>query len=502
MSDAVVKYFKLPPLKHRLRGGEVKLRYPRITYGQGGKRILLVADGLPVEDALTGRFLDGRWGNTVSNVVDRAMVEENLEDAEFVAVTTRLTRQQSNLSDAERGNNNQTVVRRLVRYIRKWQPDTVVFLGHQTFLQYWRPMVRFTERQYDDKQLTMLRGRLLPAKIGKHTCQIILSFSPKAFASLDYRDSKNRVNLLGFVMYDIATALHGANRYTIPQIPRTGHQIITTIKQFDAWYQQLLACPTPSLDTEGENLNRVYGNKLFCLLSTFDGQTAQMVPLYHPQTPFTSEELHYISAKLRDYFENGNSRYVIFQNAKFDILIFFAELKIRHFRHRVYDLMTGEFFLDENRKFFRHEQLDKAYSLEFISAQYGALGYEHSPIAKEDRGRMAEFSLQQIMDYGYMDVCFHPDTHVFTEQGPIKIKELIKQTNPPKVLSFNHNTNSQEYKPIEFQSQHTTSKQMVEIQYEGGSLFITEDHEIWSVTRDAYIRATDIQPDEELLIND
>jgi hypothetical protein len=499
--DSKLKYIHLPKIKGLL-GGEIALAYPQITYARQGQRILLITDVLTAEDAQAHKLFQGRMGQTLANIFERAIDLENIVPAKVLTLTTRVVRQQSALSDAERGENFHKITRRICQVIKRWQPDVIVFLGYQKFLDIWRQRVKFTERSYNNKQLMMLRGRLLPAQIAQHNCQIILSFSPRAFASLDYKDAKSRVNLIGFVLYDLATAMRGHNLYTVPAVNKSNCQVIHTIPEFNKFYEQLLIAATPSLDTEGDNLNRVYGNKLFCLLASFDGEFAYLLPLFHPQTPFTSEELEYITDKLRHYFEHATSRYIIFQNAKFDLLMFFAELKIRFCNHRIYDLMAGEYFLDENRKFFSYEQLNGAYSLEFIGAQYGALGYEDSPIAKEDRGRMAEFSLDQIMAYGQMDVCFDPNTWVWTECGPIKIKDLVNCINPPNVASFNHTTNQIEYKPIIASSIHKNKKRMVEIDYEGGKLRVTEDHEIWSITRNTYIKAIELQENEEVEIKE
>ena len=42
---------------------------------------------------------------------------------------------------------------------------------------------------------------------------------------------------------------------------------------------------------------------------------------------------------------------------------------------------------------------------------------------------------------------------------------------------------------------------MYKIEYEGGSISVTGNHPVWSVTRNAYIRADDIQEDEEIMVD-
>jgi DNA polymerase I-like protein with 3'-5' exonuclease and polymerase domains len=399
-----LRYLRLPSIK--LYGGVIKLKYPRVIYNTTGRKILLISDSLALVEAQAGKLFSGPVGTTVANIFDKAIELEGNTPAQVLSVTTRVVRRPSQLSDAQRGENYRRITRRIARLIKQWQPDAVVFLGYQSFLDIWRSRVKFTERNYTNAQLTMLRGRLLPARIVGHDCQVILSFSPKAFASLDYKDFKNRCNLIGFVLYDMAAAIRGKNLYTVPAIDPAKRSIISTMAEFNKFFVRLLACPTPSIDTETDNLNRVYGNRLLVVLFTLDGQHTYLLPFQHLQTPFVPKELANIAERMQYYFEECRSKYIIFQNAKFDVLQFFAHFNVRYFNHRIFDLMAGEYFLDENRKFFRHEQIEGAYTLEFIGAQYGALGYETSPIAKADRGRMAEFSLQQILDYGVFDVVY------------------------------------------------------------------------------------------------
>jgi hypothetical protein len=91
--------------------------------------------------------------------------------------------------------------------------------------------------------------------------------------------------------------------------------------------------------------------------------------------------------------------------------------------------------------------------------------------------------------------------YVDTEVGRIQLKNLIEMSNPPKVMSFNHETQSMEYQPIISRSKHTTEESMLEIEYEGGSIWVTENHRVWSETRRMYIKAVDIQPKEDILID-
>jgi DNA polymerase I-like protein with 3'-5' exonuclease and polymerase domains len=399
-----LRYVRLPSLK--LYGSEIALQYPLITYRKSGKRILIVSDSLSVEEADEGKLFCGDVGTVIAGAFETAIQHEGQSPRQVLSVTTRRVKRPSQLSDAQSGHNDRQIIRQLRRVINKWQPDVVVFLGFQSFLRLWRPHVRTTERSYTNDQLILLRGRLIPARIGRHACQIILSFSTRSVASQEYKNYKNKINLLGFTIRDFASAINGNNRYTVPEVDKSKNQIVRTIKQFDTFYRELLQCKTPSIDTESDNLNRVYGNQLLVILVSLDGEGAYEIPIHHPQTPFLPKEIDYIISKFRWYFEHGLSRFHIYQFAKFDLAMFFSQLKIRYYNHRVYDISVGEYFLDENRKFMRDEGIPGSYNLELLGAQYGALGYEDSPIQKSDRDRMRDFSLEETLAYGDKDVIY------------------------------------------------------------------------------------------------
>jgi len=97
--------------------------------------------------------------------------------------------------------------------------------------------------------------------------------------------------------------------------------------------------------------------------------------------------------------------------------------------------------------------------------------------------------------------CIHLDMYVDTEVGRIQLKDFLELPQLPRVKSFNHITHRVEYQPIISSSRHTTDEHMLEIEYEGGSIWVTENHRVWSETRGMYIEAIDIQPEENILID-
>lgn len=195
-----------------------------------------------------------------------------------------------------------------------------------------------------------------------------------------------------------------------------------------------------SIDTETTSLRRL-GNTVLTIQFGFDGVTGWVLPVAHPENPLSSKLLKKILAYLKDYFERGERSVHVYINAPFDLHQLVDLLKLRWYAHEVYDCQTGSF-------------------------------------------------------------CFDPQTVVCTEAGDVIIADLVVQDKPPRVWSFNHDSQKLELAEIVGKSRHATKRRMVEIEYEGGSLRVTEDHKIWSVTRNAYVEAASLLDDEEVLILD
>lgn len=110
--------------------------------------------------------------------------------------------------------------------------------------------------------------------------------------------------------------------------------------------------------------------------------------------------------------------------------------------------------------------------------------------------------LKMDADYSSHEVrCIDLDMYVDTETGRIQLKQLLDMENPPKAKSFCHDTQQVEYQPIGYRSKHTTDEDMYEFTYEGGSVKLTGNHPVWSVTRNAYIRVDQIQEGEEVIVD-
>jgi DNA polymerase I-like protein with 3'-5' exonuclease and polymerase domains len=235
--------------------------------------------------------------------------------------------------------------------------------------------------------------------------------------------------LAGFVMRDFETAIRGTNLYTLPADTRH-YNFVETLDELNAWekadqtkepgtniivrdldmfkvfMKHLYKAKTPCIDTEGLNLNRVYGNGLLTIHFCFNGKDTWTIPFAHPLTPFLPKEMEHIKKKLKEYFESAPTVVTIYHTAKYDLFQFFAKLDLEYYNHKIFDISIGAFFHDENRKFMRLAGIQGGYALQTLAAEQGGIGYFYTDIAKVDRGQMAKYTIKQIAQYGALDVIY------------------------------------------------------------------------------------------------
>ena len=237
-----------------------------------------------------------------------------------------------------------------------------------------------------------------------HGVPCVYTISPNIFGM----DKKGKTQedcacLTGFFYNHVEILLEGKNRYTVDKTGWEGH-LIKNIEQFDKMMEEIKNVPVTSWDTETTGLSRTQETLLTVQVAT-SHKKAFVLPWRHKQALWTGSELEYIKKTLKDYFERGNSKFHIYQNAKYDLSQFFTHLDLKYYNHSLYDLMAGEFALDENRKFLSEIGILKPYTLEFIAKNYGAGDiFKEGKLGKEDRTTLEDQDLEDIAEYGIKDV--------------------------------------------------------------------------------------------------
>lgn len=108
-----------------------------------------------------------------------------------------------------------------------------------------------------------------------------------------------------------------------------------------------------SIDTEGPNLNRI-ATSLDIIQFAVDTKVGYVLPLRHYDSPFTIAEQDVIAEWLAKWFWDNQNSYHIYHNASHDSSVLMSQLKFGHNCADIWDLMAGEYALDENMSELDH----------------------------------------------------------------------------------------------------------------------------------------------------
>lgn len=424
--------------------------------GVTGERVLCVFT-YPMEQDMSGVFgADSSQGEVVSNILRYVMLEQNnfkdlnsssvpKGDIPFLSEYGCIAYKDfevDNFVALEKDLPNEIHklwTERIVDYIKEYKPTRIWFLGDLPFKAFRYHACNVTAGAYIENPFEFM-GRIYNYEVEG----LSIPYSFTIPAHLTGTSNPKWVDSMPYLIHNqkfhFEELLHGKNRYTVTDSSTWETHTISTIEEFDDFYSKLLVNKVTCVDLETANLTRK-ANTLLTIHFSLDGKSAYNLPLFHRESPFIAEEQEYIKKKLAEYFQDGESEYLIFHNAKFDTSVLMGQLNLKFFNHKVFDTIGGTF-------------------------------------------------------------CFHPDTLVETEQGPLPISKLCsREFKDTLVKSFNHITGQVELKPILSSVTLRNLKPMVEIAYEGGRVSVTEDHEIWSNTRNCYIEASKIEEGEEILVS-
>lgn len=221
-------------------------------------------------------------------------------------------------------------------------------------------------------------------------------------------DAIDQANILGYASRCIQNLILGYNPYHIDVKPKA--KLIKTIKEFDTLYKELKKAKRVAVDTEGTSLETIE-NKLATIQFATSSNIGYVIPWYHQDSTWSVSEFKYLRKKLRKLFTSNGTQYkgtktkfLIGQNFGYDIRVLSKELNIRYWSHNTWDLMAGEFLLDENIKVLRTYGTS-AYGLAQICMNYGCDFYYTATFSKAQRTLIAHQELtQEVLDYTTMDV--------------------------------------------------------------------------------------------------
>lgn len=375
-----------------------------VKRGSGSSRIAFILDWVPTEDIKSKKLLSGVTGEFLNAILLQAETTYSTPTDYtygFIAFNAYKT---AGTSAVFQQQAKEEFSQRIIAWIELFKPDAVVLLGNDcinSLLQEW--LLKSNNIK------TPWYGVPLPVSIGRHKCLAVSTLSLSSTI-------EQRNELIGYQIRNIANALHkrlmfGVNgkqleNYTAIHIDSIGKfkNILEKLETYKGFV---------SVDTETLNLNKI-SNRLLTIQFSVSVERAYIIPIYHKDTPFDSDELKYIISRLKAFFEHNNTnKYHIFVNATFDLIILRQALKLLYYKAAIYDILAGEFCLDENLKSLGKTKKDWYYSLGNLSSQYGFEGYRNATFGKEDRKNIANHDLDDdLIKYCGYDVVVPISIHL------------------------------------------------------------------------------------------
>lgn len=225
------------------------------------------------------------------------------------------------------------------------------------------------------------------------------------------RLAKESATRVGEWVEAFTVALRRRNLYTV-SMDDYSYEMVNTLDKFEDLLDLMYDAPVVSIDTETDNLKRL-DNRLASIQFAFDGKHAYVLPIYHPESPFTSKQVAYILGEIAIYLETSKKSIHVYANAKFDLLQLRRETKYKWYNHDLWDVQGFRYLENENRK-FRDVKLIRAssnkevlscWSLGQMAIEYGTAVYLSTAMGKDDRSRIFATPLKEVAEYGGVDVC-------------------------------------------------------------------------------------------------
>ncbi len=372
---------------------------PLYSLGISGPKVLVIIDQAGEKDYETNHLLKNeKSGRVFENLINFSIGYCGEKAKEILVINLSVN---SKETPEHLADSYQTLAKeRVIKLVEKYQPDSILLMGERCN-QTW-PIPLFPDKE-KIPNLTLM-GRVSLVKFGEKDYKTVRTLALDLISNERNTNYDVFPNLIGLVGHHFATCLHGKNRCTINL---TGFRVIylDTLSKFNKFYRQLWQAKIVSLDTEGENLQRI-NNQLYSIQFSFDGKTVYFLPIAHPETPWTPQDLRIISQKLKRYFERGTSQYHIGAHYRYDLMQFYRFFKLRWYNHEIFDIANAEFGIDENIKF-----LDKCglggwiYSLDALALRYGSdIYHQAGGFKKSERANMKDVPLKRIINYGGYDV--------------------------------------------------------------------------------------------------
>lgn len=387
------------------------IRLPKVVR-KGKKKILFVVDSMPSEDIRSGKLLSGATGKLLETMLQVAPqyygADISIKDFQWLAISFNAYKTAGQLEQFKQ-SAEQEFTERLNYIITQYKPDVVMTFGR-------RPAAALNHdyiQNFRGKRGIMYNhfyGVPIDTKVEcegvSHKFKHVSTLSLTVPTTLS--GSGGNAYLIGYMMRNLLTALNGGKLlYRIPKM-EFETEYVDTIDKFKVMMKELRRAKDVAVDTETANLNRRVNKTLIIQFAT-SADKAYVVPISHKDSPWRAKELDYITKSIRDLIEYKNkNKYLLFANAKFDIIRLRSDFGVRHIKADIWDVLAGEFAHDENLKVLSGMGA-YFYSLLNVCMQYGNTDYYDAEFGKDQRTTIASVDMSPaLIQYCALDVvCLH-----------------------------------------------------------------------------------------------
>lgn len=353
-----------------------KLSLPQCNgWSVAKKRVLIVMQTVDGRDLRNGAMLGDTSVKTCfvnSLKYTRSIVRtynENATEAAYTIVNFNGYRH-LHLSSGPRKQAEAEFAARIHRLIARIKPTHVLVSGDEAFHAMWPEITNHTYK----------RGWIHRLKSGELELKVTSTLD---FSRLLEKDGQY-ANLLGFWCRHFCNLMLGKNPHDLSHVvvePR----YIDTLEKFDRMMALLWKSKITAIDTETRDLSVLF-NTIYTIQFAMDEKpnVGYVLPLNHPMTPWSKEDLKYIRGALYEYFTSRKRKQQIFFNGMYDLRVIRRYLKIPIIWHDAWEITSGEHSLDENIVELANFN-SKPGNLAAVYCSYGNAHYYGAAFSKADR---------------------------------------------------------------------------------------------------------------------
>ena len=288
--------------------------------------------------------------------------------------------------------------RRVLQYIKQLKPNLVIVLGRTAT----DVLSEGEVDRYDN-------GKLF--KIGSTPAVSTMAVD---LLTMDGREGRF-ISLAGRMIREIANGILGRNPHDLSHL-EPKYEYVDTPAKFNRMMKDLYAAEDGiGYDIETSGLN-TYSNSILTM-QFCPNDTAYVLPIHHKDTPWRPKQLKHIRSQLRKFFAQAHDwysgfldgehcKYLIAQNAGFDMRITQRWLNIPYCQWPIWDIMGGEHALDENISLMKTNKVGyrKIQKLDGIFASYGNNFYTTAEFSKQHREIIVDVNMtDDVIAYCAMD---------------------------------------------------------------------------------------------------